>query len=171
ATGSYVPPAIGRTRSGWPTPRSASEPARPCSASSSKRLRGCAGFGLIRSTGSSRSSGAGSAPASAGLDTLRIAARPRPIPRSATAGDLLGEFEVGVGPGAVRVVVDDGAPEARRLADAHVARDHGVEDELREVLAHLALDIAREPRAPVVHREQHPRDREARVELALHELE
>src|SRR5213078_3845240 len=122
------------------------------SASSSKRLRGWAGFGLMSSTGSSRSSG-GAAPSSAGLDTLRIAARPRPIPRSATAGDLLGEFEVGIGPGAVRVVVDDGAPEARRLADAHIPRDDGVEDQFREVLAHLALHVARQARAPVVHRE------------------
>src|SRR3954453_20437245 len=114
---------------GCTTPRSASEPASPWSASSSKRLRGCAGLGLTSSTGSSRSCGGGAADSSAGLDTLRIAARPRPIPRSAMAGDLLGEFEVGIGPGAVRVVMDYGTPETRRLADAHVARDDGVEDE------------------------------------------
>src|SRR4051794_40419572 len=150
---------------GCTTPRSASEAASPCSASSSKRLRGWAGFGLTSSTGSSRSSGGGAAAPSAGLDTLRIAARPRPIPRSATAGDLLGEFEVGVRPGAVRVVVDDRAPEARRLADAHVAWDHGVEDERGEVLAHLALDVARQARAPIVHRQEHARDGEPRVQL------
>ena len=63
--------------------------------------------------------------------------------------------------------MDHRAPEARRLAEADVARDHGVEDELREVLAHLALDVARQARAAVVHRQQHAGDGQARVELAL----
>ena len=36
-----------------------------------------------------------------------------------------------------------GTAEARRLAEPDVARDHGVEDERREVLAHLALDVLR----------------------------
>ena len=71
----------------------------------------------------------------------------------------------------MRVVVDHGAAEARRLADADVARDHRVEDEIREVLANLALDVARQARAPVVHRQQHAGDRQPRVELALHQRE
>ena len=49
----------------------------------------------------------------------------------------------------------------------HVARDDGVEDELGEVLAQVALDVARQPRAAVVHGQQHARDREPGVELAL----
>ena len=48
-------------------------------------------------------------------------------------------------------------------------RDHGVEDEVGEVGADLPLDVLAEPRAGVVHRQQHPRDRQPRVELALHE--
>jgi hypothetical protein len=39
------------------------------------------------------------------------------------------------------------------------------------VLAHLALDVAAQARARVVHRQEHPRDRQPRVELALDELE
>ena len=45
---------------------------------------------------------------------------PRPplaVRGSATCSHLLGELEVGVGAGAVRVVVDDRQAEARRLAD------------------------------------------------------
>jgi hypothetical protein len=65
----------------------------------------------------------------------------------------------------------DRQPVARRLPDANVARDHRVEHELREVLADLALDIPAQPRARVVHRQQHSGDRQPRVELALHERE
>jgi len=67
--------------------------------------------------------------------------------------------------------VNHRAAEARRLADPDVARDDRVEDQRGEVLAHLALDVAREARAPVVHRQEHPGDGEARIELALDELE
>src|SRR5437763_9035564 len=90
------------------------------------------------STGTGRNSWSSSRGA-----TDRIAARPRPIPfgRSATGGHLLCQLEVRVGPGAVGVVVDDRLPEARRLANSNVARDHRVEHQLGEVLAHLALDV------------------------------
>ena len=67
----------------------------------------------------------------------------------------------------MRVVVDDGDAVARRLAEADVARDHGVEHQRREVRADLALDVLGELRARVVHRQQHARDGQARVELAL----
>src|SRR3954452_4368550 len=88
----------------------------------------------------------------------RIAARPRPMPRgrSATGGHLLRELEVGLRAGAVRVVMNDWPPEARRLAEPDVPRDDGVEDERGEVLADLTLHALRELRASVVHREQHP---------------
>src|SRR5215203_2715972 len=103
----------------------------------------------MSSSGISRSSGCGSAPAAAGTVGERIADRPRPMPRgrSATGGHLLGELEVGLRAGAVWVVVDDGTPEARRFAEAHVAGDHRVEDERREVLADLALDVLGQLRA------------------------
>ena len=64
-----------------------------------------------------------------------------------------------------------GTAVARRLAEPDVARDHGVEDERREVRADLALDVLGELRARVVHRQQHPRDRQPRVELALDQVE
>ena len=39
------------------------------------------------------------------------------------------------------------------------------------MLAHLALHITRQPGAAVVHRQQHSRDRQPRVQLALDERE
>ena len=109
---------------------------------------------------------------SCGADTLRMAERPRPIPVVlATGGDLLGQFEVGVGPGAVRVVQDHRDTEARGLADPDVAGDDRVEDERREVLAHLALHVPAQVGARVVHGQEHPGDREARVQLLLHQRE
>src|SRR5689334_24090978 len=107
------------------TPRSRTDSERPWRASWSNVCRGWRGFGATMSTGTRRSSGETS-PLSVGV---RIAARPRPIPRLplATRGHLLGELEVGLGAGAVRVVVDDRDAVARRLSETHVARDHGVE--------------------------------------------
>src|SRR3954469_2594731 len=118
------------------TPRSRTDSERPRSASWSKDWRGWRGFGAIRSTGRRRSSGVASLP-SGGIVGERIAARPRPIPRVvlATGGHLLGELEVRLGAGAMGIVVDDGDAVARRLAQAHVAGDHGVEHERREVRA------------------------------------
>src|SRR3954464_2842766 len=129
------------------TPRSRTDSERPRSASWSNVCRGWRGFGAIRSTGRRRSSGVAALP-SAGIVGERIAARPRPIPRLAlaTCGHLLGELEVGLRARAVRVVMDDRDPIARSLPQAHVARDHGVEHERREVRADLALDILRELR-------------------------
>src|SRR3954447_22720287 len=91
----------------------------------------------------------------------RIAARPRPMPRdSATRGHLLGEFEIGDRAWAGRVVESYRHTEARRLAHADVAGDDGVEDQVGEVLAQLALHVSGQTRASVVHRDDHPRDRE-----------
>ena len=67
----------------------------------------------------------------------------------------------------MRVVVDHRSPEAGRLADPHVARDHGLEHQAVEVLADLALDVLRQAGAPVVHRQQHPGHRQPRVQFAL----
>src|SRR5438552_1453298 len=134
---------------------------RSSSASSSKGLRGWFGLGAMRSTATSRSSGPSAA------ETARIAARPRPMPRLATGGHLLRQLEIRVRTGALRVVVDHREAKARRLSDANIARDDGVEDERREMLAHLALHVARQPRPAVVHREQHPGDDELRIEFAM----
>src|ERR1700742_745924 len=111
------------------------------SASSSKACRGWRGLGLISSTGSCRRSRS-PAPPCVVLGVNR-AASPRPIPRlgSATLCNLLGQLEVGIRPGAVRIVMDDGAAVARRLAEPDVPGDHGVEDELGEVPPDLRLDV------------------------------
>src|SRR3954463_14287024 len=120
------------------TPRSRTDSERPRGASWSKARRGWRGFGAIRSTGRRRSSGVAALP-SAGIVGERIAGRARPLPRLAlaTRSHLLGELEVGLRAGAVRVVMDDRDSVARGLAQAHVARDHGVEHERREVRADL----------------------------------
>src|ERR1700733_10020611 len=120
------------------------------------------------STGIGRSSWSSSRGA-----TDRIAARPRPIPfgRSATRGHLLGELEVGVCAGAVRVVVDNGLAKARRLPDPDVAGDDRIEHQFGEVLADLPLDILREAGSGVMHRQQHPGHSKPWIELALYERE
>src|SRR3954447_22159206 len=114
------------------TPRSRTDSERARSASWSKLCRGWRGFGAIRSTGRRRRSGVAPLP-SGGIVDERIAARTRPIPRwaLATRSHLLGELEVGLRARAVRVVMDDRNPVTRSLAQAYVARDHGVEHERR----------------------------------------
>ena len=59
--------------------------------------------------------------------------------------------------------MDDGAAEARRLAQPDVAGDHRVEHQRREVLPHLALDVLRELGPAVVR----PHDDAESLELAL----
>src|SRR3954451_21805475 len=137
-------------------PRAFTDSESASSASSSNSRRGWLGFGRISSVGISRR------PVSSRALVERIAARPRPIPRwappspfaagSATCSHLLGKLQIGHRAGAPRIVADDGQAVAGCFADANVARDHGVEDELGEVLTHLALDVLREPGAAVVHR-------------------
>ncbi len=67
------------------------------------------------------------------------------------------------------VVVDHRLAEARRLAHADVAGDDGLEHQLGEVLADLGLDVLGQTGPAVVHRQQHPRNRQPRVELTLHQ--
>src|ERR1039458_1410442 len=116
AISSKLPPATGRTRTGWRTPRSLIDSASSSSVCWSNSRRGWCGVGVVS---------------------------PRPIPRalSATGGNLLCQFEIGVRPGAVGIVVDHRLAEARCLPDSDVARDHGIENQFREMLAHLTLDV------------------------------
>src|SRR5919202_4242825 len=122
----------------------------------------------MSSRGSERSS---SPPSPEWSETERIAASPRPIPRalSATSGHLLGKVEVRARARAVRIVMDHRPPEAGRLADTDVTGDDRLEDELGKVLANLALDVPGQPGAGVVHGQQHARQGQSRVELALHD--
>jgi hypothetical protein len=58
----------------------------------------------------------------------------------------------------MRIVMDYRPAIARRLADAHIARNDRFKDKVWEVLANLALNIAGEARTAVVHRQQHSGD-------------
>ena len=131
---------------------------------------GLVGVGLDRVEGERAQVGLGAPPASGRSGSPRARGPCREgaaVAGLATGGHLLGQGEVGLRPGAVRVVMDHGAAEARRLADADVARDHGVEDELGEVLAHLALDVLRQAGAAVVHGQHHPGEVRRGLALAL----
>src|SRR3954453_13896218 len=85
-------------------------------------------------------------------------ASPWPSPRRggalSTFDDLQGKTVVGVRAARVAVVLRDRKPVAGSLCEAHGAGDDGGEDLRAEVRPHLALDIAGEARAPVVHRQQ-----------------
>src|SRR5436305_2511460 len=141
-------------------PRASIDSASASRDSPSNALRGWSGFGRMSSTAIWRN--ADSPPV---RPLGRIAARPRPMPRSATRRHLARELEVGLRARARGVVQRHGDAEAGRLADTDVPRDDGVEYELREMLPQLTLDVGREARAVVVHRDDHARDRQARVQL------
>src|SRR5258706_2677167 len=140
-------------------PRASIDSASASSDSPLNSLRGWSGLGRMSSTGISRS--ADSLPA-VRVELGRMAARPRPIPRSATSGHLTRELEVCLRAGAGRIVQRDGNAEAGRLADADVARYDGLEHELGEMLAQLALDVGGEACAVVVHGDDHAGDRQPR---------
>src|SRR5579884_1739985 len=162
------------------TPCRRTDSASPEAASASKRLRGWRGFGWIASTGISSSSvGTGWPPIST--------SRPRPRPRrpevsfrapaalpsallafedSGALDKLHRHLPVGVGSGGATVVGNRGQSMARGLGQAHRAGDGRAEDERPEVAPHLLLDLLREARAAIDHREQHAADAELRVEAA-----
>src|SRR5215210_5171105 len=134
-------------------PRALTDSASASRASSSNSRRGWLGFGRMSSVGMSRR------PVCSVALVERIAASPRPMPRpppprpfadSATCSHLLCEFQVCHGARASWVVADNRQAIAWRFADAHVARYHRVEDEFREVLPHLALDVLGEAGSTVV---------------------
>src|ERR1700761_3447054 len=148
------------------------EAARAARASGSKWVRGWFGFGLIRLTGSSRSSPVA---ASAGVSG-RIAASPRPIPARflvelATRGKLLRQRLVGDGTPGRRSMVDHRQTIARRLGDSDAPRDDSLEDQVGEVRPQLRLDVLGQPRALVVHRHQQSRYLQLRVELTPDQAE
>jgi hypothetical protein len=59
----------------------------------------------------------------------------------------------------------------RRLRDADVARDHRVVNLIAEMAAHVGGDQVAQIVAAVIHRQQYPLQREARVERPLHPLD
>ena len=78
------------------------------------------------------------------------------------------EREVRLGAARLHVVENHRHAVARRFAEAHVARDDGVEHLLLEELAHVARDLLPQVRPLVVHRQQHALDVEGRVEHGAH---
>src|SRR2546426_5214448 len=72
------------------------------------------------------------------------APRPRPSPRLFMLQHLPGEFEICDRPTRSQVMEHHGLPVARCLREAHVARDHRVEDLAREVAVHLVSDLKRD---------------------------
>src|SRR6185312_5978477 len=154
---------------GWTTPSALTDSDRRWMASSSKTRRGWRGFGR---TWPISSSTIDVAPVG---NSATSAARPRPRPRgrvdSATLDDLQGGPVVGVRTGRGRVVRGDRHAVAGRLGEANAPRHHRIEDERPEVAAHLAGNVAREPRASVVHRQQDTGDPQARVDPGADELD
>src|SRR5690242_7764342 len=97
------------------------------------------------------------------------ASSPRPSTFLVMAEDLLRQLTVAFRPGAVRIVEDDGLPERRRLAEAHVARDDRPVNPVGKELASLVRDLLGEAHARVVHREQHALDAEGGIQVVLDE--
>src|SRR5207248_10637381 len=148
ATSSHPPVARERTSTGCTTPCERTDSASPLPASASNRLRGWRGFGWTASTGSSASSAAFSAPPSS-------TPSPRPSPlRSGALDKLHRHLPVGIRAARAAVVRDRRQTVARRLRKPHRPRHGRLEHELTEVTSYLVLDIAREARSAVDHRQQ-----------------
>src|ERR1051326_1524177 len=115
---------------------------------------------------------------SCGLSAAEISApSPLPNPFFCTAAllcvdhDFLGEREIILRAARVDVVEQRRLPVARALAQAHVARDDGVKQQLGKMLADLVGDLVREVVPDIEHREQDAFEMEAGVQLALDELD
>ena len=105
-------------------------------------------------------------------ETARIAARPRPMPRrSATRSHLLGQLEVRVGPAQCGSWWITGRPKLG-ASPTRTLRGITVSKTRSGKCSRTSRSTSRrEARAPVVHRQQHARDGQARVELALDQRE
>src|SRR5581483_6837059 len=180
AISSQPPVRRGRTTTGWITPWTRTESARPSAASESWRRRGWRGFGWMASTGSWASSDSGAPPIST--------SSPRPRPRrpgddtggsagsapepdcSGTLDKLHRHLPVGLGARGAAVVGNSGQPVARRLGKPHRPGDGGREDQLAEMAAQLCVDVGGPPGAAVDHRQQNACDLQPRVEAGLDDV-
>src|SRR5579859_2558303 len=99
----------------------------------------------------------------------------RPRPRIgfglATCHHLLRQRTIGSRAWRVRVIIEDGLPEAGSLAQAYVAVNNRLEHLFREMIAHLAHDFSRQARARVEHIQHHTHDIEVGVEFAFDHLD
>src|SRR5215208_7017927 len=146
------------------TPCARTDSARPPIPSASMCFRGCRAFARMEPSGICSSSDEEAPP------PMRTS-RPRPNPLLLGAVDKLARNSViSVGSGGGRVVRGDRQAVARRLGEPDAPRDDGIEDELAEMAPHLGSDVGRQPRAPVHHRQEHPRDCKVRIEARAYEL-
>src|SRR5688500_12847257 len=174
---------------GCKTPCARIDSASSWSASSANSMRGCLGLGTMRSSGISRTrspatSGAAkpsacavaSAPGASGASVGpgapgMSAPRPRPSAFLVMVDDLLRECAVTGCTAGCSIVVHARLSEARSLAEAHVAGNHGAIHAVREKLPGLVGDLLRQVHAGVEHREQDALDAEAGVQVLLDELD
>jgi hypothetical protein len=77
--------------------------------------------------------------------------------------ELTRESTVGFRSRAARSVLQNGFPKARRLAQAHTARDHSAINALAEMLAHLRNHLLAKVCPPVKHRHNNTTKFEALV--------
>ena len=164
-----VPPGRGRTSTGCRTPRSLIDSASACSASSSKRLRGWCGLGATSSTA------ARAAPprvarlgAPTGSPRVRGPSLRSAQPRAATsfASSKYASAPAQCGSWWITGRPKLGASPTRTLRGITVSKTSSGKCSRTSRSTSCA-----EARAPVVHRQQHPRDGQPRVELALDERE
>src|SRR2546423_700932 len=164
----------GRTRMGWRTPCSRIEAASSWSDSSSKTIRGCSGFGVIRSTGTVRTPTV--RPALSDVSRLTMAgesSRSSDSRRAAAArksglakvDDLL--CKAAIRPGGFRGpgVARDGPAHEWGFAQLHGALDDAAEDVVVADDPKLVEHVLREVRSAVEEGRQEAQDLEVPVEL------
>src|SRR3954447_7221235 len=140
------PSSAWRTRTGWSTPNSRTEAARPLRVSSSNVVLGCCGFGSMEETGSWRYADSLS-PGAGGMS----APSPLPSPLRRPTAYLLGQLAVGEGAPRGRVEDDDRLPERGGFGETHGPRDDGPAHRVAEVVPDLPGHLLGQPCAPVVH--------------------
>src|SRR6266571_6894111 len=112
----------------------------------------------------------GTPPAGPAVSRWASAALPATLPAACRGEDsgaldkLHRHLPVGVGSGGATVVGNRGQAVALGLCEADRARHGGAEDERTEVAPHLLLDLLREARPAVDHRQEKAADAEPRVE-------
>src|SRR5271170_7373645 len=181
---------MGRTTTGWMTPRSLIEAASSSSSPSSNRFRGLRGFGRRNSIGILRAPPAGSIASSFAAPSRAASPRPRRglgsvrlmssaigvllllsstlsgAPTPLALNDLGGELEIGLAAGAFEVVEQRRLAVRRRLGEADIAGN----DRLVDLVAHMGADVGddlpREAVAGIVHGQHDALNRQSRVQRA-----
>src|SRR6266540_3304137 len=174
----------GRTRIGCSTPCSLMDAASSCSVSSCQVIRGCDGFGMTFSSGSSRTAvGVRAArrlmmPGCASVSCWKIR-----LPASrkdfllcedgllVSTDHLLREVDKALRRVRARLVDGDGNAGCRRFADLHRLPDHGVEHLVIAELAQRVEHVAPEDRARVIERRQQSEHFQLWIEAGLHRLD